>query len=136
MRGAVTAQIKTTHGMSRTPEWNAWVRIKQRCYNPKVSSYRYYGARGIKVCDRWIKSFDNFFEDMGLRPSWATSFDRIDNDKDYTPENCRWADATMQSNNRRNIIKIDGLSLKQWCKKNGQSYKYVHRVYTQTNRKR
>jgi len=79
--------------------------MRDRCYNKNRSNYERYGGRGIKVCDRW-RSFENFFADMGLRPSPAHTLDRIDNNSDYGPENCRWATPTEQQDNRRNTIKI------------------------------
>ena len=75
--------------------------MKQRCYNEKCKDYYLYGGRGIKVCDRWLESFENFLEDMGNRPN-NTSLDRINPEKDYSPENCRWADTKTQSLNKRN----------------------------------
>lgn len=72
----------------------------QRCYNPKCISYRRYGGRGITVCDRWIESFENFYEDMGKRPSPHHSLDREDNDGHYIPNNCRWTTKEIQDNNK------------------------------------
>lgn len=84
------------------PEYNAWLQMKQRCNNSRCKRYKYYGARGIKVCDRWL-DFDNFIADMGRRPGKGYSIDRIDNDGNYEPDNCRWATQTQQILNRRDI---------------------------------
>lgn len=88
------------HNMCATPEYRAWCHMKERCNNPTCKNYKHYGARGIKVCKRW-DSFINFYNDMGARPSDKHSLDRIDNDSDYTPDNCRWTTRTVQNLNRR-----------------------------------
>lgn len=91
-------QIK--HGKHGRPEYYIWRTMKQRCHNPKYQGYEYYGARGIKVCERWRNSFGAFYQDMGPRPTQKHSIDRINNDGDYTPDNCRWATVRQQERNK------------------------------------
>jgi len=100
----------TTHGKSRTPLYNLWTGIIQRCTNPNVAAYPDYGGRGIKVCDRWRTSFESFQTDLPDRPEdppgWSSvrpywTLDRIDNDGPYVPGNVRWASPSDQTRNRR-----------------------------------
>ena len=100
-------------------EYEAWQKMKGRCYNPNNNRYKYYGARGIKVCERWRNSFENFLADMGEKPNKEYSLDRIDVNGEYSPENCRWADRVTQANNKRTNIRLEykGVtkSVNQWA---------------------
>jgi hypothetical protein len=97
-----------THGdcvdRVKSAEFTAWINMNERCYNTRRSDYRNYGGRGISVCGPWRVSFKAFLLDMGRRTSAKHSLDRIDNDGNYTPLNCRWATSKQQNNNRRNSL--------------------------------
>ena len=101
-----TTQANTKHGLTKSTEFTIWTNMKMRCYNKNDAGYRNYGGRGIQVCDRWLESFANFFADMGSRPSLKHSIDRIDNNGNYEPSNCRWVTQTQQGRNRRTNRRI------------------------------
>jgi hypothetical protein len=88
------------HGMGRTPTYRSWQSMKDRCNNPNNQKYKYYGKRGIEVCDEWQDSFENFFKDMGVK-SQGLTLDRKDNNGNYEPGNCRWTTYHKQRVNSR-----------------------------------
>ena len=117
---------RTVPVMSEHPLYDTWKQMRHRCNRPSHKMYPHYGGRGIKVCDRWNVSFRNFLADMGDKPSPAHSLDRINNDGDYCPENCRWATQTEQTNNTRrsHLLTLNGKTqtVSQWARELG-----VHR---------
>ena len=126
----VCSEVHTTHGLSKTSEYHIWVGIIQRTTNPDNHAYKWYGARGIKVCDRWRYSFENFLEDMGKKPSDKYTIDRIDNNGDYCPENCKWVTHKEQANNtRRNSMhEFNGVvkNISGWADEYGMNYRTLH----------
>ena len=118
----------TSHGNYRTPEYNSWADMLQRCNNINNKNYKNYGARGIVVCDSW-KVFENFLNDMGKKPDTSYTIERIKNNEGYNKENCKWATRKEQGNNRRNnkFITIEGRTqtLQQWADENKISEKVV-----------
>ena len=106
LRDELASIRSASHRMSGTEIYVAWKNIRARCEIPTNNSFKYYGARGIKVCQRW-QIFENFYEDMG--PSWSEgmSIERLDNDKDYKLSNCTWIPKKDQAKNRRTNIEID-----------------------------
>lgn len=110
--GCLKLEVSTKHGMHGRPENAIWRVMKYRCVNPNAQGYQNYGGRGIRVCERWSSSFEAFMEDMGPRPSSSHSIERVDNNGDYEPSNCRWETRKSQQRNRRvcrPVIRSDGV---------------------------
>lgn len=100
--------------------YQSWRAIKARCLNHNNTGYKYYGGRGITICERWAESFQNFLDDMGIRPD-GLSIGRINNDGNYEPGNCRWETNKEQANNTSRTIRIDGESLQYRLERLGVS---------------
>lgn len=119
--------MNRTHGQTDSPEHKAWENMIVRCENVRSPYFKHYGGRGISVCPQWRTSFSNFLEDMGRRPSDKHSLDRINNDGNYEPSNCRWATKKQQLRNRRGNIQvtIDGVTktISEWSEISGVGYK-------------
>lgn len=113
---------------ARSVEYLAWSAMIERCYNHKAKAYKHYGARGIAVCERWF-AFESFLADMGPRPTPTYSLDRIDNNGNYEPGNCRWTTRTTQMRNTRvnHFLELNGerRTIAEWCEKLGMSYSTV-----------
>lgn len=103
--GCLQLEAARIHGMDGTPEYRTWVAMRSRCSSPTNPNFDRYGARGITVCRRWDRSFAAFLKDMGARPKGCT-IDRIDNNGNYCPGNCRWATPKKQAQNRRNTVMV------------------------------
>jgi hypothetical protein len=136
----ISKKNSTTHGLAmlstgvRHPDYCIWVKMKSRCLNANDKSYKNYGGRGINVCETWKKSFLNFINDLGWRPDQKYSLERIDYNKDYCPENCKWILKTEQSKNCRRVKLIiydnKKYCLTDLCKLLGLAYSTMrHRVY-------
>lgn len=110
-----------THGMSYSHEYGCWQAMIARCTYPSHHSYTNYGGRGITVCQKWIDDFEAFYKDMG--PCQKTeSLDRIDPNKGYSPDNCRWASLEVQANNRRTTVRYIGKTVREWSNDLGVPY--------------
>lgn len=123
----------TSRGEKPPPEYEVWKAMRKRCYSPSCKDYRYYGARGIAVCDRWQWSFANFIEDMGPRPSDQYTIERVKNNEGYGPDNCIWALREVQYKNTRRLKQVtlngEAISLKDLAAKTGLPYSTVtHRL--------
>ncbi len=119
------------HGMTKERIYRIYRCMKTRCYNPNDSSYKDYGGRGITICDEWNNDFLSFYE-WSMKNGYAEnlSIDRIDNDGNYEPSNCRWATSQMQADNKRNVIKfvLDGKerTLRELSEEYGVNYRTLH----------
>ena len=116
----------TTHGLSHTPEYKAWINIIKRCTDKGGIDFELYGGRGIKICDEWRHNFPEFFKHIGKRPSKKYTVERIDNNKGYKPGNVKWATSVEQANNKRSnrLITFEGITmtLAQWGKHSNINY--------------
>jgi len=101
LKREVSPNLVHGHSIGPSTEYMTWATMVARCSNPGRRDYKYYGGRGISVCDRWRQSFPNFLADMGLKPNPLLSIDRINNDGNYEPGNCRWTTRSQQSSNQR-----------------------------------
>jgi hypothetical protein len=114
-----------THQMRQTSEYRIWGLMKNRCLCKTSESYDNYGGRGITVCERWLK-FENFFEDMGAKPTPKHSIERIDNNGNYCKENCKWGTQIEQMNNTRRSVRITigdkTQTMAMWCKERNLGY--------------
>lgn len=128
------------HGYSRRkgsePTYNSWLNMRRRCYDEKNNRYKYYGAKGVTVCERWKNSFENFLEDMGKAPD-GCSIERINLEEGYNKNNCKWATVKEQANNKTNNILIskgdETMSLRHWCEIEKIDYKRAHYLFRYRN---
>ena len=122
--------VKERPSEAKHPLYPTWYGMIARCQNPRAQSYHNYGGRGITVCDRWLESFENFYADMGDRPSKQHTLDRIENDRPYSPENCRWVTSAEQQRNKRNNrwFEKDGVvdTMCGWATRLGISKELAH----------
>jgi len=129
-RTARTNKDRASHGKTWSTEFRIWQGMKARCLNPNHMFYLRYGGRGITICREWLDSFEAFYADMGPRPH-DTTLDRIDNDRGYSPENCRWATREQQHNNKASsrLITVGSatLTITQWSKASGISRHTISR---------
>lgn len=133
LRGYASTHSNCSHGeasiYTRTPEYDTWSHMKNRCLNTKNKDFKWYGGRGIKICERWLNSYEDFLSDMGRRPAGGT-LDRKDSNGDYCKDNCRWITIQEQQRNKRSnhLITINGVTkiLEDWCLDFHISRKTVH----------
>ncbi len=127
----VVSAIHGVHYLTKSPEYFSWGGAKQRCFNPNAPKFGSYGGRGITMCDRWANSFAAFYEDMGPKPTRGHSLDRIENDGNYEPGNCRWATRTEQQKNKRKKRSVlqkqleESVRLATLAKSGGHSIQFI-----------
>lgn len=126
--GCLRNEKKTKHNLCKTAVYEVWCSMKNRVFNINAQSFRNYGGRGVTVCDRWNVSFQNFMDDMGPRPKGGT-LERRDNNNGYSKDNCHWATAKEQANNRRTNVLVDGLTMSQHVEKNSLDYNAFYYRY-------
>lgn len=133
--GCLRREKITKHGAISNNEvknmaYRSWLTMRQRCLNHNAPHYERYGGRGIMICDRWLESFNNFLEDMGPRPSMRHTLDRIDNNGNYEPGNCRWATRKEQSYNRstNRLLTLNGktMAATAWADHLGWDPEIIH----------
>lgn len=119
MTGPTVSKFFTKHGRNPRYLYRTWLAMNQRCFNKDNPAYDYYGGRGITVCEEWRGNFERFRDDIGERPDVNYTVDRIDNNKGYSKDNCRWSTKKEQSNNTRKVIKVtvhgEIRNLREWC---------------------
>lgn len=120
---AVIIARNKSHGMSHYKEYDTWCSMKARCLNRNIVQFDCWGGRGIKVCRRWLHSFQNFYVDMGARPTQKHTLERINNDGNYTPSNCKWATRLEQNNNKRTNKNYGNKTPKNSVPRNRKAYR-------------
>lgn len=114
-----------------TSEYSSWRAMVRRCHDPRIPDYRYYGARGVTVCERWRDSLSNFLADMGCKPTPQHTIDRIDPTGNYEPGNCRWATRAEQSRNKISQVKlsVEGARVLRRLRQFGMPYQDIAQVF-------
>lgn len=128
--GCIAKQNGLTHGKSNSIEYKTWAGMKDRCYNLNAKNYKFYGGRGIAVCESWLDSFENFLKDMGEKPANFT-IERINNNGNYSPSNCKWATMKEQCQNKRGVrnIELNGMikTISGWAEYSGVGRRTIGR---------
>jgi hypothetical protein len=133
LRRENTGRMFSTHGHCRErqicSEYHSWSKSKDRCTNANNPDYHNYGGRGIKMCQRWLDSFESFMADMGPKPSKSHSIERIDVNGHYSPENCEWGTPTQQARNRRISCTVGGIHINEIAERIGISKKEAYKRF-------